>query len=75
MHTNCFYNFKMALYSSAVVMKGFTSTRKLFSTEFITVKLKADLLLYASVRIRLLTFIIEALRLSNSPFVASTASP
>ena len=25
-----FYNFKMALYSSAVVMKGFTSSRKLF---------------------------------------------
>ena len=29
-HTNCFYNFKMALYSSAVVMKGFNSSRKLF---------------------------------------------
>ena len=29
MHT-IFYNFKMALYSSAVVMKGFTSSRKLF---------------------------------------------
>ena len=25
-----FYNFKTALYSSAVVMKGFTSSRKLF---------------------------------------------
>ena len=25
-----FYNFKTALYSSAVVMKGFTSCRKLF---------------------------------------------
>ena len=29
-HTNCFYNFKMALYSSAIVMKGFKSSRKLF---------------------------------------------
>ena len=29
-HTICFYNFKMALYSSAVVMKGFNSSRKLF---------------------------------------------
>ena len=29
MHT-IIYNFKMALYSSAVVMKGFTSSRKLF---------------------------------------------
>ena len=29
MHT-IFYNFKTALYSSAVVMKGFTSCRKLF---------------------------------------------
>ena len=25
-----FYNFKTALYSSAIVMKGFTSSRKLF---------------------------------------------
>ena len=25
-----FYNFKMALYSRAVIMKGFTSSRKLF---------------------------------------------
>ena len=30
MHTNCFYNFKTALYSSAVVMKGFNSSGKLF---------------------------------------------
>ena len=29
MHT-IFYNFKTALYSTAVVMKGFTSSRKLF---------------------------------------------
>ena len=28
-HTNCFYNFKMALYTNAVVMKGFNSSRKL----------------------------------------------
>ena len=25
-----YYNFKTALYSSAIVMKGFTSSRKLF---------------------------------------------
>ena len=29
MHT-IFYNVKMALYSSAVVIKGFTKSRKLF---------------------------------------------
>ena len=29
-HANSFYNFKMALYSSAIVMKGFNSSRKLF---------------------------------------------
>ena len=44
MHTNCFYNFKMALYSSAVVMKGFDSSRKLFQAKIITVRLKAGLL-------------------------------
>ena len=46
MHT-IFYNFKMALYSSAVVMKGFNSSRMLFKAEIITVKLKASLLLNA----------------------------
>ena len=70
MDINCFCNFKTALYSSAVVMKGFTSTRKLFLTEVITVKLKAGILLYASIHIPPLTFIIEALHLSGSPFVA-----
>ena len=55
-------------------MKGFTSTRKLFQTEIITVTLKAGLLLYASMRICPLTFMIEAFRLSGSPFVASSAS-
>ena len=65
----------MALYSSAVVMKGFTSTRKLFQTEIITVKLKAGLLLYATICIHPLTFINEVLHLSGSPFVASTMSP
>ena len=43
MHANYFYNFKMALYSSAVVMKGFNSNRKLFKAKIITVKLKAGL--------------------------------
>ena len=65
----------MALYSSAVVMKGFNSSRKLFQADIITVKLKAGLLLNASLRIRPLTFINEVLRLLGSPFVASTASP
>ena len=69
-----FYNFKTALYYSAVVMKGFTSRRKLFEAEIITVKLKVSLLLNVSLRIRPLTFINKALRLSGSPFIASTAS-
>ena len=72
MHANCFYNFKMALYSSAVVMKGFNSSRKLKLR--ITLKLKAGLLLYVSLRIHPLTFITEVLRLSGSLFVASTVS-
>ena len=56
-------------------MKGFTSSRKLFSAKIITVKLKVSLLLNVSLRIRPLTFINEALCLSGSPFVASTVSP
>ena len=56
-------------------MKGFTNSRKLFYAEIITVKLKASLPLSASLCIRPLTFINEALRLLGSPFVASTASP
>ena len=56
-------------------MKGFTSSRKLFYAEIITVKLKVSLLLNVSLRICPLTFINEALRLLGSPFVASTASP
>ena len=70
-----FYYFKMALYSSAIVMKGFTSSRKLFEAEIITVKLKVSLLLNVSLRIHPLTFINEVLRLSGCPFVASTTSP
>ena len=41
----------------------------------ITVELKVSPLLNVSLRICPLTFINEALRLSGSPFVASTASP
>ena len=55
-------------------MKGFTSRRKLFSSKIITVKLKASLLLNASLHIRPLTFINEALYLFGSPLVASTGS-
>ena len=62
----------MALYSSAIVMKGFISSRK---SKIVTVKLKVDLLLNASLRICPLTFINEALRLSVSPFEASNMSP
>ena len=65
----------MALYSSAAAMKGFYSNRKLFLSQIITEKLKAGLLLNASLRICPLTFINEMLHLSGSPFVASTASP
>ena len=65
----------MALYSSAVVMKGFNSSRKLFYAKIVTVKLKAGLLLNMLLRIRPLTFINEALHISGSPFVASTVSP
>ena len=65
----------MALYSTAAVMKGFKSNRKLFYAEIVTVKLKAGLLSNTSLRICLLTFINEALRLSGNSFVASTVSP
>ena len=65
----------MALYSSAVVMKSFNSSRRFFYAEIITVEPKAGLLLNAVLCIRPLTFINKALRLSSSPFVASTASP
>ena len=75
MQINCFYNFKMVLYSSAVVMKGFNSSRKLFQAKNVTVKLRAGLLLNVSQHIRPLTFINEAFRLSGSPFVTSTVSP
>ena len=56
-------------------MKGFTSSRKLFQAEIITVKLKVSLLLNVSLHIHPLTFINEALCLLGSPFAASTASP
>ena len=72
---NCFYNFKTALYSSAVEMNAFNSSRKLFQAKIVTVKLKAGLPLKASLHIHPLTFINEALHLSGSPFVDSTASP
>ena len=65
----------MALYYSAVVIKGFNSSRKLFYAKIVTVKLKAGFLLNALLRIRPLTFINEALRLSGSPIVAGTMSP
>ena len=56
-------------------MKGLISSRKLFKAEIVTVKLKAGLLLNASLHIYPLTFINEVLRLSVSTFVVSTVSP
>ena len=56
-------------------MKDFNSSRKLFEAEIVTVKLKAGFLLNALLCIRPLTFINKVLRLSDSPFVASTALP
>ena len=64
----------MALYSSAVVVKGFNSSIKLFQAEIVAVKLKAGLLLNVLLRIRLLTCINGTLCLSSNPFVASTVS-
>ena len=60
----------MALYCSAIVMKSF-----IIVVEIVTAKLKASLLLNELLRIHPLTFINKVLRLSGSPFVASTASP
>ena len=51
MHTNYFLNFKMALYSSALVMK----------VEIINVKLKDSLLLNALLHIHPLTITTEAI--------------
>ena len=56
-------------------MKGFTNSRKFFSANIIIVEPKVSLVLNTSLRIHPLTFINEALRLSGSSFVASTASP
>ena len=63
----------MSLYSNALVMK--LLVRKFFQAKIITVKLKAGLLLNASLHICPLTFITEVLHLLGSPSVASTASP
>ena len=65
MHTNCFHNFKTDLYSSAIIMKGFTSSRNLFQAKIITAKLTAGLLLNAVLHIRPVTLINEALCLSG----------
>ena len=70
MHT-IFYNFKTASYSSAIVMKVLIV---LESTTQFYCKAEGWPSLNASLRICPLTFINEALRLSGSPFVASTAS-
>ena len=77
-----FLNFKILkwlyTYSSALVMKPFNNSRKLFKAEIIkiiTAKPKTSLLLNALLCIHPLTFLTEALSLLVSPSVASTMSP
>ena len=53
----------LALYSSALVMKHFNKSRKLFQVKIITVMLKASLLLNALLCIHPLTFITEVFHL------------
>ena len=53
-----FSSLKLVLYSSALLMN---SSRKLFKAKIITVHLKSNLLLNASLHIWPLTFITEAL--------------
>ena len=65
----------MALYSSALVVKLFNNSRKLFYAKIITVKPKDSLLLNALLHICTLTFLTEVLCPSGSPYVASTTSP
>ena len=76
MHSNA-YNFFITLkwlyIISAVVMKGFTNSRKLFYAEIITVEVKVSVLLNVSLHIRSLTFINEALHLSGGTFVVITS--
>ena len=54
---------KQLLYSSALVMKHFNSSRKLFQVKIIIVMLKASLLLNALLCIHTLTFIAEVFHL------------
>ena len=70
-----FYNFKTALYSSVLVVNDLIVVESCFKQKIVNVKLKAGLLLNASLRIRPLTFINEGLCLSGSPFVVNTAPP
>ena len=71
MHT-IFYNFKTALYSSAIVMKVLIVVE---STMQFYCEAEGWPSLNVSLHICPLTFINEALRLSDNPFVASTTSP
>ena len=79
MHRNTYkllLNFKTALYSYSLLMKFFNSSGKLFYAEIITVKLRASLLLNASLCIRPPAFITEVLlclvATIGVPSVAST---
>ena len=73
MHTNCFYNFKMALYFSAIVMKGFYSKVVLSQNCYCEAE---GWPAFKCIAMHLPThFYKEVLCLSGSPFVASTTSP
>ena len=63
MYIQIIFRFKLALYSSALVMKLFNSSKNMFKVEIITMKLKTNLILNASLCICLLTFITEVLHL------------
>ena len=72
MHANCFYNFKMAFYSGAIVMKDFNSSRNFLSQNYYC---EAEgWPSFKCVAMHLPThFINKALYLSGSPMIASTA--
>ena len=74
MHSNAYKLILNSFILQCCSSEGFNSSRKLFEAEIVTIKLKA-VLSNTLLCIRPLTFINEVLRLSGSPFVASTASP
>ena len=73
MDRNYFLNLLTALYSTALVMKLFNNSRKLFHAEIIIVKLKASLLLNALLHIHPLTSITKTLCLVATVSVLSVS--